>query len=164
MNETRNKFIYDYPRPAVTVDIVVLKKSADKWDILLIRRAKEPFKDKWALPGGFVEIDEDLEEAAKRELKEETNLEPTILEQFYTFGKPNRDPRGRTISVGFIAIVSEDETADIRPDSDAKDVRWFSLYNPPELAFDHKEIIEKAIETLKIWKKAGLLGDDFNGI
>lgn len=169
MKENKNckKFIYSYPHPAVTVDIVVLKKEENIWKVLLIKRAKEPYKGRWALPGGFVNIDEDLEDAAKRELKEETNLEAKKLYQFYTFGEPNRDPRERVISVGYITILPADENpANIRASSDAKEVAWVPINEIPykPLAFDHSKIIQKAITYLKILKKAGILEEDIDGL
>lgn len=123
----------------VTVDIVLFKN--DK--ILLIKRLKEPFKDCWALPGGFVDENEDLEDAAKRELLEETTIKVDSLEQIGAFGKPFRDPRHHTISIAFFGRVPE-ETIAIASD-DAKEAEWFSINNLPELAFDHKEIVNEVI-------------------
>lgn len=123
----------------VTVDVVLCKSN----QILLIKRLKEPFKDFWALPGGFVDENEDLEVAARRELLEETSVKAIQLEQIGAFGKPFRDPRHHTISVVFFGIVPE-ETIAIAAD-DAKEADWFPIHTLPELAFDHKEIIEKVI-------------------
>lgn len=126
----------------VTVDVVLCKSSK----ILLIKRLKEPFKDCWALPGGFVDENEDLEDAAKRELLEETSIKIDKLEQIGAFGKPFRDPRHHTISIAYYGTVSDDTIA-IAGD-DAKEAYWFSINDLPELAFDHEEIIDKAIQII----------------
>ena len=131
----------------VTVDAVIVKKSADN-QLLLIKRKNEPFQDCWALPGGFVDENEDLEVAAKRELEEETQIKTDSLEQFGTVGKPFRDPRGHMISVAYFGEVPENTIA-IASD-DAKEVAWFPVNKLPNLAFDHQEIIEKAFKTFKI--------------
>src|SRR5436190_20165932 len=102
------KYTYDYPRPAVTVDIVIVTRE-DRPRVLLIRRKHEPFQGRWALPGGFVDMDENLEAAARRELKEETGIEVAQLRQLHTFGDPGRDPRGRTISVVYLAEVEQNQ-------------------------------------------------------
>lgn len=122
----------------VTVDIVLFKSNK----ILLIKRLKDPFKDCWALPGGFVDENEDLEDAAKRELFEETTIKVDSLQQIGAFGKPFRDPRHHTVSIAFYGKVDDDIIA-IAAD-DAKEAYWFSLDDLPELAFDHQEIINKA--------------------
>lgn len=134
-------YTYNYPKPSVTTDCILLKKSSQT-DILLIKRKHDPFMGKWALPGGFVEIDEDLEEGAKRELIEETGIDNIQIKQFKTYGKPGRDPRGRTISVVYSGYVEETEN-NIKAGDDAVEVSWFDLGNLPELAFDHKKIIEE---------------------
>lgn len=134
-------FTYDYPRPAVCVDCVIF--SLNKSHIVLIQRAQEPFRGYWALPGGFIEMDETLEESAKRELEEETGLKNITLEQFYTCGNPGRDPRGRIISVVFRGVINPNESK-IYAGSDAAKAQWFSLEELPTLAFDHAEIIRKA--------------------
>ncbi len=141
---------YKYPRPAVTVDCVVFGLDLDEENlkILLIQRDIEPFKNKWALPGGFVRMDETLENAALRELQEETGMKDIFLEQLYSFGNPGRDPRGRTISIAYYALVKLGDQL-LQADTDAKDVAWFSMNDAPELAFDHELIIELAIERLK---------------
>ena len=138
-------YIYEYPRPAVTVDCLVHRTTGNRQEILLIRRNNEPFKGMWALPGGFVGMDETLVKAARRELNEETGLVIACLEQFHTFDKVDRDPRHRTISTVFIGRV-EHAGAKITAGSDAGDVNWFSLTQLPELAFDHDEIIRLAME------------------
>lgn len=133
---------------AVTVDSVVLCKSeSGDLRVLLIKRKKDPFQGYWALPGGFIEETEDLEEAAKRELTEETGVKVKVMEQVRAFGKPGRDPRGRTISIAFLSRISCME--DLTPQDDAVDARWFELKDLPEpLAFDHAEIIESAEQYL----------------
>jgi 8-oxo-dGTP diphosphatase len=141
------KFVYEYPRPAVTVDVAIVTNEPEP-RVLLIRRKGEPFAGSWALPGGFVDMDEPLEAAARRELMEETGVAAAELTQLHTFGDPGRDPRGRTISVVYLARV---KAADLRPiaGDDAAEVAWLPLANPPELAFDHKQILEFARKHLK---------------
>ncbi|MES2811150.1 MAG: NUDIX hydrolase [Bacteroidota bacterium] len=128
----------------VTVDIILVKKDT----LLLIKRLKDPYKDCWALPGGFVDENEDLLDAAKRELMEETNVSVDKLEQIGAFGKPFRDPRSHTVSVAYFGRVGEDTIA-VAAD-DAKEARWFPINDLPELAFDHKEIIEEALKKIKL--------------
>jgi len=139
-------YTYQYPRPAVTVDIILIKNIAAAKEILLIQRGIEPFKGMWALPGGFVEMDETLKQAAMRELKEETGLENIALTQFRTYGDPNRDPRHRTISVVFYSIIIS--AIDLKPiaGDDASNVKWFHISDLPDLAFDHEQIILEALE------------------
>jgi 8-oxo-dGTP diphosphatase len=144
----KNKHCYDYPRPAVTVDVVIVTRERTP-RVLLIRRKKPPFAGAWALPGGFVEMDEPLEAAARRELHEETGVAADELTQLHTFGDPDRDPRGRTISVVYLARVNAKK---LRPKAadDAAEVGWFPLAAPPaELAFDHAAILEHARRGLK---------------
>jgi 8-oxo-dGTP diphosphatase len=141
-----NNFTYDYPRPAVTVDVVLVTRGRDP-RVLLIRRKHEPFAGTWALPGGFVDMDETLEAAAHRELREETGLEVKKLEQLYTFGDPGRDPRGRTIAVAYFAVVGLAKLKPVAAD-DAAEVGWFSLRKPPPLAFDHRKILAHARKRL----------------
>lgn len=141
------KYTYEYPRPSVTVDIVIVTKEP-KARVLLIQRKKPPFEGAWALPGGFVDMEESLETAAKRELKEETGVDGGKLKQIATFGEPSRDPRGRVISVAYLAVVDPDKLAP-RADDDAAEVGWFSLARPPKLAFDHKDILACARRYLK---------------
>jgi 8-oxo-dGTP diphosphatase len=131
----------------VTVDAVIIKKTVVN-QLLLIKRKNEPFQNCWALPGGFVDENEDLEAAAKRELEEETQVKIDSLQQFGAFGKPFRDPRGHMISVAYFGEVPENTIA-IASD-DAKEVAWFAINELPDLAFDHQEIIEKAFKTFKI--------------
>ncbi len=132
-------FTYKYPRPALTVDALVFRKPDETWEILLIRRGAEPFIGKWALPGGFVDMDELLETACCRELEEETGLKIERMEQFKTFDGIDRDPRHRTISVVFSAILEDGQVTNAG--DDAREVRWFSLSELPELAFDHALIV-----------------------
>ncbi|MBS3806821.1 MAG: NUDIX hydrolase [Bacteroidales bacterium] len=136
-------YTYTYPRPAVTVDCLIFTQVHGTWQLLLIQRDKPPFEGAWALPGGFVDIDEPLQKAAERELEEETGVRQTDLKQFHTFGQPGRDPRGRTISVvyyGFADTHGQNPNAG----SDARNAKWFDLNNLPDLAFDHHQIIDMA--------------------
>jgi 8-oxo-dGTP diphosphatase len=141
------KYVYEWPRPAVTVDVVIVTREA-KPRVLLIRRGHEPFKGMWAIPGGFVEIDEALDVAARRELFEETGVKAKDLVQLHTFGDPKRDPRGRNISVAYLALVNAEDLQP-RAGDDAAEVGWFSLARPPKLAFDHKDILAVARKYLK---------------
>ncbi|WP_405198774.1 NUDIX domain-containing protein [Christiangramia sp. LLG6405-1] len=133
---------------ALTVDSVVFCKTNNLFKVLLIQRKNEPFKDQWALPGGFVDEGEDLETAAKRELKEETGLVVKSMEQVQAFGNPGRDPRGHTISIAFLSRIFCEE--DLSPSDDARDARWVAVEDLPkmELAFDHDEIINVAQQFL----------------
>ena len=145
----KGKYIYEWPRPMVTVDAVVFRCSAGMTEVLLINRGKEPYKGKWAVPGGFIEIDEELEDAVARELQEETGLTGVELQQMRTFGRCGRDPRGRQISIAFTGIATEGHDK-VRPGDDAAQARWFDIENLPEdLAFDHDEMIACGIEKLK---------------
>lgn len=139
-------YAYPYPRPMVTVDTCVFCVQEDKTEILLVQRKNDPFKNYWALPGGFVEMDEDLEFAAARETKEETGIRNLELTQIKTYGTPGRDPRGRTISVVYAARLSSKPLA--RAGSDAKQTKWFDVLNLPELAFDHQTIITEVFNGL----------------
>lgn len=141
-------YTYEYPRPSLTVDCVVFGWSDDSLKLLLIRRGAEPFAGSWALPGGFVQMDEDLDTAARRELQEETGLESVYLEQLYTFGAPERDPRGRVVSVAYYALVRDTDHVP-QADTDAAEAKWFGLDQIPALAFDHAAIVESAIERLR---------------
>lgn len=136
------KYCYDYPKPSVTTDcIIILKSSTSK--VLLIQRKHEPYAGKWALPGGFVEIDEDLESGAMRELEEETGLKNLTIKQFKTFGTPGRDPRGRTISIVYYGFVENHSV--LQAGDDAAKAAWFPIRDLPPLAFDHQKIIEEFI-------------------
>ena len=133
-------YTYKYPRPALTVDMAVFKKTTDRHEILLIKRKNDPFVGMWALPGGFVDMDETVEMAATRELFEETNLSNIQLEQFHVFSEVDRDPRGRTVSVVFIGLLEEPK--DVKAGDDSEEVCWFEINNLPDLAFDHIKIIQ----------------------
>lgn len=135
-------------RPLVTVDCVVfgLDQSAEL-RVLLVQRAYEPFKESWALPGGFVKEAETLEEAARRELKEETGISDIFIEQLYTFGATQRDPRGRVISVAYFALINLQDHA-LSASTDATDAQWFQLSQLPNLAFDHDKILAVARKRL----------------
>lgn len=132
----------------LSVDAVVFGYEKGEISVLLIKRKYEPFKGKWAIPGGFVLNSESLEEAVERELQEETGVKINYLEQLYTFGKPSRDPRGRVVSVAYFGLVRPN-TFKIFASTDAEEVAWFNINELPELAFDHKEILRIAIERLQ---------------
>jgi 8-oxo-dGTP diphosphatase len=142
-------YTYEYPRPALTVDITVFSLRAGRLSVVLIRRGKEPFAGRWALPGGFVEMDESLEAAALRELQEETGLSDAYLEQLYTYGDPGRDPRGRVVSVAYFALVPSDSITQIAGRDDAVEACWFPVDEIPDLAFDHNEIVAYALRRLR---------------
>lgn len=133
-------YTYEYPRPAVTTDIILIAKEKDCNYILLIERKFDPYKGCWALPGGFVEIDEELETGCLRELKEETGIEDVEIKQFCTAGAVNRDPRGRTISVVYWAEIGQ--RIDYTPGDDAAKAKWFNTKMLPNLAFDHQQILD----------------------
>ncbi len=143
----KKQFCYEYPRPSVTVDVVVVTREPRR-RVLLIRRKSDPYAGAWAVPGGFIDMDESLDEAAARELREETGVEVTQLQQLHTFGDPKRDPRGRTISVAYLAEV---DPAQVKPQAadDAAEVGWHDLEAPPPLAFDHDKILARARERLR---------------
>lgn len=142
------KFTYDYPRPALTVDCVVFGFDEGDLKVLLIKRDLDPYKGRWALPGGFVHEHESLDDAARRELREETGLEKLYLEQLYTFGDRGRDPRGHVVTVAYYALV---KLADhkVRAATDASSAAWFSVSEASRLAFDHGKILETALARLK---------------
>jgi len=141
-------FTYDHPRPALTVDCVVFGLDDEDLKVLLIQRDLDPFKGRWALPGGFVQEDEGLEEAARRELQEETGLDRVFLEQLYTFGDVGRDPRGRVVSVAYYALVKLGDHR-VRAATDAREASWFAVWDTPSLAFDHDRILQTALGRLK---------------
>ncbi len=152
MSRQIEEFCYPHPRPAVTVDCVVFAADLEQGDlkVLLIERGTEPFRGRWALPGGHVLEHEDLEPAARRELREEAGLENVFLEQLYTLGNPGRDPRGHYVTVGYYALVNLlDFQVQADVDSDARDAAWFAVTDVPELAFDHDRILEIALDRLK---------------
>ena len=138
-------FTYEYPRPAVTVDVVALRDGEAGPEVLLIRRGRPPFEGAWALPGGFVDMDESLEAAAVRELGEETGLRlaPDELEQIGAFGDPDRDPRGRVIAVAFVAQVTG--ASEVAAGDDAAQTRWTPLTQAVDLAFDHDLILAAGV-------------------
>ncbi len=138
---------YQYHRPALTVDCVVFGLDESELKVLLIERALEPFKGKWALPGGFVRVDETIDDAARRELAEEAGLKDVFLEQLYSFGALNRDPRERVVSVAYYALVKL-AAHDTKAATDAADARWFPISKVPKLAFDHAEILNTALARL----------------
>lgn len=142
-------YTYEYPRPAVTVDCIIFGlDEGSQLKVLLIKRGHDPFGGCWALPGGFVEMDEDLETAALRELEEETGVTNVFIEQLYTFGSPERDPRGRVISVAYFALVSL-ERHPVTANTDAQDANWFALDELPPLAFDHAQVLAVAHNRLQ---------------
>lgn len=136
-------YTYDYPRPAVTTDVLLITQDNPR-KILLIQRRNHPYIGKWALPGGFVDMNEDLKAAALRELNEETGIKGVEIEQFQTFGAVDRDPRHRTISVVYSGIVKDEIKCKGR--DDAADARWFEINDLPELAFDHDEILKSFLK------------------
>ena len=142
------KHSYDYPRPAVTADVVLFDAREDGLYVLLIKRLNKPFAGRWALPGGFVDKDEDLPDAAKRELEEETGITDVELKQIGAFGTPGRDPRGHTITVAFAAILNTATNATPSAGDDAAEAKWFPVKKLPELAFDHNDIIAVALELI----------------
>jgi len=145
----KGKYVYDWPRPMVAADAMVFAFSKDKIKLLLVNRGFEPFKGKWSLPGGFVNIDEELEDAVARELAEETGLTGVHLEQLHTFGKCGRDPRGRVITVTFMGIITNGRNK-IKPGDDAAKARWFEIEKlPKDMAFDHNEVVAFGIRKLK---------------
>ena len=144
MNETGREYCYAYPRPAVTVDAVVFDTREGRPHVLLIRRGQPPFEGRWALPGGFIGIDEPLEDAVKRELAEETGIEARDVLQIGAFGDPDRDPRGRTIGVAYLVRSFSPGTP--AAGDDAAEARWWPLDGLPRLAFDHEKILEVAAE------------------
>jgi 8-oxo-dGTP diphosphatase len=150
---------YPHPHPAVTTDTVVLRSHDAGLSILLIRRANPPFAGAWALPGGFLEIDEDLEACARRELREEAGIEPEVMEQLHCFGDPARDPRERVISVAFVAWVNS-TGGNARAGSDAAEIGWFPEGTLPDVAFDHAQIISLALERIRDGHRRCLIGSE----
>lgn len=141
-------YTYDYPRSALTVDCVVFGLDDEDLKVMLIQRGVPPFEGQWALPGGFVQMHETLEEAARRELQEETGLHKVFLEQLFTFGAIDRDPRERVVSVAYYALVKLSDHR-VQAATDARDAAWFGVHDVPSLAFDHAEILALALERLR---------------
>ena len=133
----------------LSVDAVVFGYEQGNISVLLIKRKYDPFKGQWAIPGGFIKNDESLEDAVERELFEETGVKINYLEQLYTFGKPNRDPRGRVVSVAYFGLVRPN-TFKITASTDAEQVRWFPINEIPKLSFDHREILNTAVERVQV--------------
>lgn len=150
MLETAENYdVTKYERPSVTVDVVIFTLRNQDLQVLLVKRARWPYEAHWAIPGGFVGMQESLEEAARRELSEETGIEPAFLEQLYSFGDPGRDPRTRVITVAYMAVVPADQVSPVAGD-DAAEAQWWSMYDlPDQLAFDHAEILEYALTRLR---------------
>ena len=138
----------NYERPSVTVDVVIFSLVDEDLQVLLIKRKFAPFAGMWAIPGGFVRMAESLEEAATRELEEETGVTNVYMEQLYTFGQPNRDQRTRVITIAYFALVPND-VIQPRPGDDTAETGWFSMFDLPELAFDHRDILEYALTRLR---------------
>jgi 8-oxo-dGTP diphosphatase len=150
-------YTYKYPRPMVTVDIFLVRIYEDTLQILLIERGHEPFKEKWALPGGYVGMEESPDSAARRELKEETGLEKIPLRQMGVYGDPGRDPRGHTITIVYGGAIPLRHAVSPVAGTDARKTRWFPADDLPELAFDHDKIISDCLDNLlknsvlKLW-------------
>jgi len=140
-------YTYEYPHPAVTTDVVILTVLDGALKVLLIKRGMEPFKGKWALPGGFVKIDESLDTCAARELEEEAGIKGVYLEQLYTFGSLNRDPRERVISVAYYALIPG-KNVKLEAGTDADEAEWFAVDDLPSLSFDHSDILNMARKRL----------------
>jgi 8-oxo-dGTP diphosphatase len=139
---------YQFARPALTVDVVVFALDEDDLQVMLIQRDLAPHRGSWALPGGFVHVNETLEQAAARELREETGLSDIFLEQLYTFGDLQRDPRERVVTVAYYALVNL-AGHDVHASTDARNAAWFPITELPELAFDHQHIVNVALERLR---------------
>jgi 8-oxo-dGTP diphosphatase len=141
-------FTYEYPRAALTVDVVVFALDDDDLKVMLIERDVPPFAGEWALPGGFVRVDETLDDAARRELEEETGLRDIFVEQLYTVGTIDRDPRERVVTVAYYSLVNL-AGHDVQASTDARNAAWFPVSELPKLAFDHQKILNLAHERLR---------------
>ena len=148
---------YDYPRPALTVDCAVFAPRDGNLDILLIQRGEPPFEGEWATPGGFVDIDEPVAEAAPRELAEETGMTEVELAQFGLFDAPGRDPRGRIVAAAHWGLTRR-EDHQLEAATDAREVGWFAIDDLPELAFDHDELVPAALRALRSRARTGPIG------
>lgn len=148
MTLTAVSFTYAYPHPALTTDVVLFTVRGQRLELLLVRRGREPYAGSWAFPGGFVDIDEDLEPCARRELEEETGLRDVYLEQLCTVGTPGRDPRERVVSVVYLGLAPAAALSGARAGDDAAEVGWFGWPELPPLAFDHPRIAEQAYQRL----------------
>ena len=142
-------YCYAYPRPALTVDVALVCDAGSHIEVLLIQRGKDPFRGRWALPGGFVDMDEDLPDAAARELAEETGAQDVYLEQLGAYGRPDRDPRGRTVSVAYLGLCRRSDVRAAGGD-DAAEAAWFAWTQTPPLAFDHDHILADARDRLAL--------------
>ena len=138
-------YTYEYPRPAVTADCVVITKEKEP-KVLLIQRGNDPFKGCWAFPGGFMNMDETAEQCAVRELEEETGLKVSNIQQIGAYSKVDRDPRGRTVTVAYLALI--DNAEKVKGLDDAAKAQWFSLSQLPTLAFDHEDIMADALKLI----------------
>ncbi|MCR9012076.1 NUDIX hydrolase [Gabonibacter chumensis] len=145
----KEAYCYRYPRPAVTTDCVVFGFDGEKLNVLLIQRGNEPFKGAWAFPGGFLNMDETAETGALRELEEETGMKGIFVEQFHTFSAVERDPRGRTVTIAFYALVDPGEYR-VEGNDDAAAARWYPVDDMPFLAFDHRQVFEEACRSLAL--------------
>lgn len=146
MENTNKPYCYKYPHPALTTDCVIFGYEEQELKVLLIERGNDPYKGSWAFPGGFIKMDETVEQGALRELKEETGLDNCFIEQFRVFSKVDRDPRERVITVAFYALV---RISEVHGGDDAADAKWFSIDELPSLAFDHAEMFQAALAQLK---------------
>ena len=154
-----NQYCYKYPRPALTTDQVIFGFGEGELRVLLIRRGNEPFKGKWALPGGFMDMDEDAETCARRELEEETGLKVVNFEHLYAFSDVDRDPRYRVVSIAYYALVRW-EDCKVKAGDDADRAQWFPLSGIPPLAFDHRRILQMAADRLKLKARYRPIGID----
>ena len=146
MKKEKGEFTYPYPRPSVTTDCVIVGYDGKNLKVLLVQRGIPPFKGMWAFPGGYLQMDETAEEGARRELLEETGLIPSYIEQFHTFSEVERDPRGRVITIAYLALLNISE---VHGGDDAAKADWFSINDVPQLAFDHDMILRVAMKTLR---------------
>ena len=155
------QYTYRYPHPAVTTDCVVFGFDGVHLNVLLIERGHEPFKGSWAFPGGFLNIDEDAPDGARRELLEETGLQVSNVEQLGAFTRPDRDPRERVISIVYFTLM---RTSEVTGGDDAAKAQWFPINRLPELAFDHQQIFEQALERMSHFlklKTGNFMSSDF---